>query len=112
MDERGYISIDIVGIEKNMGIEKEEIGRIMGVMKGFDKKGIFERDMSEWIEIKLSIKERLDKEMEEMIENIDIMERRDFEKIKKIWGVDKEEMIEMMEEIREIDKKKGESFEV
>lgn len=47
MDERGYISIDIVGIEKNMGIEKEEIGRIMGVMKGFDKKGIFERDMSE-----------------------------------------------------------------
>ncbi len=40
LDESGYLRIDIVGLAHNLGIETAEIGRILGVLQGFDPPGL------------------------------------------------------------------------
>ncbi|AIJ69077.1 RNA polymerase sigma-54 factor [Brucella suis] len=112
LDESGYLRIDIVGLAHNLGIETAEIGRILGVLQGFDPPGLFARDLRECLAIQLRLKDRFDPAMEALIANLDLLARRDFATLQKICGVDQADLIDMLAEIRALDPKPGARFEV
>ncbi len=49
--------------------------------------------------------------MEALVANLELLARRDFASLKKICGVDEEDLIDMLAEIRKLDPKPGTSFE-
>lgn len=112
LDESGYLRVDIVGLAQNLGVETVEIERVLGVMQTFDPHGLFARDLRECLAIQLRLKDRFDPAMEALIDNLDLLARRDFATLKKICGVDQADIIDMLTEIRMLDPKPGALFEI
>lgn len=112
LDESGYLRVDIVGLAQNLGVETVEIERVLGMMQGFDPAGLFARDLRECLAIQLRLKDRFDPAMEALIDNLDLLARRDFATLKKLCGVDQADILDMLTEIRMLDPKPGALFEI
>ncbi len=112
LDESGYLRVDDVGLAQSLGIETVVIRQILGVMQGFDPPGLFGRDLRECLAIQLRLKDRFDPAMEILIDNLDILARRDFAALKKLCGVDQADLLDMLAEIQALDPKPGARFEV
>ena len=93
-------------------METVEIERVLRLMQDFDPPGLFARDLRECLAIQLRLKDRLDPAMEALIDNLDLLARRDFATLKKLCGVDQADILDMLTEIRMLDPKPGASFEI
>jgi RNA polymerase sigma-54 factor len=76
-----------------------------------DPPGVFARSLSECLAIQLKSRDRFDPAMQALIANLELLARRDFQTLKKLCGVDEEDLIDMLAEIRKLDPKPGTSFE-
>lgn len=112
LDESGYLRVDIVGLAQNLGVETAEVDHILGIVQTFDPPGLFARDLRECLAIQLRLKDRFDPAMEALIDNLDLLARRDFATLKKLCGVDQADILDMLTEIRMLDPKPGALFEI
>ncbi len=85
--------------------------RVLLTLQQFDPPGVFARSLGECLAIQLRARDRLDPAMEALLANLELLARRDFATLKKICGVDEEDLIDMLAEIRKLDPKPGTSFE-
>jgi RNA polymerase sigma-54 factor len=112
LDESGYLRVDIIGLAQNLGVETAQVERVLAVMQSFDPPGIFARDLRECLAIQLRLKDRFDPAMAALVDNLDLLARRDFATLKKLCGVDQADILDMLSEIRTLDPKPGALFEV
>jgi DNA-directed RNA polymerase specialized sigma54-like protein len=56
-------------------------------------------------------KNRLDPAMAALVNNLELLARRDFATLKRLCGVDEEDLLDMLAEIRALDPKPGTRFE-
>lgn len=112
LDESGYLRADIAGLAQNLGMETARIQHILSVLQGFDPPGLFARDLRECLAIQLRARDRFDPAMAALVDNLDLLARRDFTALKKLCGVDQADILDMLSEIRMLDPKPGALFEV
>ncbi|KAB0572539.1 RNA polymerase factor sigma-54 [Brucella pituitosa] len=112
LDESGYLRADVSLLAQNLGVETVHVERILREMQSFDPAGLFARDLRECLAIQLRLKDRFDPAMEALIDNLDLLARRDFATLKKLCGVDQSDILDMLTEIRMLDPKPGTQFEV
>lgn len=112
LDESGYLRVDSIGLAQNLGVETAEVERVLAIMQSFDPPGIFARDLRECLAIQLRLKDRFDPAMAALVDNLDLLARRDFATLKKLCGVDQADILDMLTEIRTLDPKPGALFEV
>lgn len=112
LDESGYLRADVSLLAQNLGVETEHVDRILHEMQSFDPAGLFARDLRECLAIQLRLKDRFDPAMEALIDNLDLLARRDFAALKKLCGVDQSDILDMLNEIRMLDPKPGTQFEI
>ncbi|MBJ6132427.1 RNA polymerase factor sigma-54 [Ochrobactrum sp. Q0168] len=112
LDESGYLRGDIIGLAQNLGVETAEVERVLAILQSFDPPGIFARDLRECLAIQLRLKDRFDPAMAALVDNLDLLARRDFATLKKLCGVDQADILDMLSEIRTLDPKPGALFEV
>ena len=82
----------------------------MRSLQKFDPPGICARSLSECLAIQLRERDRYDPAMRALVENLDLLARRDVASLRKICGVDDEDLAEMIAEIRQLDPKPGLKF--
>lgn len=111
LDESGYFRESVAGVAQRLGTEQAEIERVLAGCQGFDPAGIFARDLAECLSIQLARRDRLDPAMRGVINNLDLLARRDFQSLKRICGVDDEDLLDMLAEIRLLDPRPGTAFE-
>jgi RNA polymerase sigma-54 factor len=111
LDEAGYLHAEIAETAARLGAAAEDVTRVLLVLQQFDPPGVFARSLSECLAIQLRLRDRLDPAMEALVANLELLARRDFASLKKICGVDEEDLIDMLAEIRKLDPKPGTSFE-
>ncbi|MDO9417714.1 RNA polymerase factor sigma-54 [Pararhizobium sp.] len=111
LDEAGYLAADLSDVAARLGVVPAEIHRVLAHLQLMDPPGVFARSLSECLAIQLRARNRLDPAMAALIENLELLARRDFVQLKKICGVDEEDLIDMLAEIRKLDPKPGTSFE-
>lgn len=111
LDEAGYLHADISDTAERLGVATEDVARVLLVLQQFDPPGVFARSLSECLAIQLRARDRLDPAMEALVSNLELLARRDFASLKKICGVDEEDLVDMLAEIRKLDPKPGTSFE-
>ncbi|TCN36196.1 RNA polymerase factor sigma-54 [Sinorhizobium americanum] len=111
LDEAGYLHAEIGETAARLGVAAEEVTRVLFVLQQFDPPGVFARSLSECLAIQLRLRNRLDPAMEALVANLELLARRDFASLKKICGVDEEDLVDMLAEIRKLDPKPGTSFE-
>lgn len=110
VDESGYITEDLQESADRLGTEIEDVEAVLGVLQSFDPIGICARDLRECLRIQLREKDRLDPVMDLFLENIDLFARRDFAKLTKVCGIDKEDLTSLIDDIRDCNPKPGAAF--
>ena len=83
---------------------------MLSVCQTFEPTGIFARDLAECLALQLERRDRFDPAMRALVANLELLARRDFQTLKKICGVDEEDLLDMMAEIRALDPRPGLAF--
>ncbi|MGB1547290.1 MAG: RNA polymerase factor sigma-54 [Alphaproteobacteria bacterium] len=111
LDEAGYLTGSLEGVAKLLGCETARIEETLRQMQGFDPPGVFARDLKECLAIQLRDRDRLDPAMEALLEHLDLLARHDADRLMKLCGVNKEDLTEMIAEIRALNPKPGLAFD-
>lgn len=110
IDEAGYMREDTAEIADRLGVPKARIDHVLAIIQTFDPAGIGARDLAECLAIQLREAGRYDPAMQALIEHLPLLAKRDFVQLKKICGVDQEDLTDMLAEIRRLDPKPGRVF--
>ena len=110
LDDTGYIAPELDAIADRLGKDVADIERVLRVLQTLEPAGIFARSLSECLSIQLAQKNRLDPAMAALVSHLELLARRDFQSLKKICGVDEDDLIDMLGEIRQLDPKPGSAF--
>ena len=111
LDDCGYVHHDLGEIAATLGKDVAAIEAVLLQLQNLEPSGIFARSLSECLALQLKSRNRFDPAMEALIANLDLLARRDFQSLKRICGVDEEDLLDMLSEIRSLDPKPGSGFE-
>jgi RNA polymerase sigma-54 factor len=110
VDEAGYLPADLGQAADRLGAEQADVDAVLGVLQTFDPPGICARNLSECLAIQLRELDRYDPAMQALVEHLDVLAKRDFASLRKLCGVDDEDLVDMIGEIRRLDPKPGLKF--
>ncbi|MDX8441498.1 RNA polymerase factor sigma-54 [Mesorhizobium australafricanum] len=110
LDEAGYLRTDLDEIAARLGTDETAVARVLGVCQTFEPAGLFARDLAECLSLQLAGRDRLDPAMKALVANLELLARRDFQTLKRICGVDEEDLLDMLAEIRALDPRPGLAF--
>ncbi|MGY4304966.1 RNA polymerase sigma-54 factor [Bradyrhizobium sp. USDA 4369] len=110
VDEAGYLPADLGQAADRLGAEQADVDAVLGVLQTFDPPGICARNLSECLAIQLRELDRYDPAMQALVEHLDLLAKRDFASLRKLCGVDDEDLVDMIGEIRRLDPKPGLKF--
>jgi RNA polymerase sigma-54 factor len=110
VDEAGYLTGDLASVADKLGAPLSEVESVLAVLHGFDPAGVCARNLAECLAIQLKERDRYDPAMQALIAHLDLLAKRDFSGLKKICGVDDEDLAGMIGEIRRLDPKPGHAF--
>ena len=111
LDDCGYIHQGLDDVAADLGKEAAGIENVLHGLQTLDPPGIFARSLGECLALQLRRRDRFDPAMEALVANLDLLARRDFQSLKRICGVDEEDLLDMLAEIRALDPKPGSGFE-
>ena len=83
---------------------------VLAACQTFDPAGLFARDLAECLALQLRARDRFDPAMAALVANLDLLARRDFVALSRICGVDEEDLVDMLAEIRALDPRPGMAF--
>ncbi|WP_224548070.1 RNA polymerase factor sigma-54 [Mesorhizobium sp. CA16] len=110
LDEAGYLRTELDEIAVRLGTDGAAVARVLGVCQTFEPAGLFARDLAECLSLQLAVRDRLDPAMKALVANLELLARRDFQSLKRICGVDEEDLLDMLAEIRALDPRPGLAF--
>jgi len=84
---------------------------VLKKLQGIDAPGLFARDLSECLGLQLKELDRLDPAMQALLDNLDLLAKRDVQSLTRVCGVDAEDIADMFAEIKELDPRPAQAFE-
>lgn len=111
LDDAGYLRVDLADVASQLGLPLADVERILAALQTMEPAGLFARDLGECLAIQLAQKDRLDPAMAVLVRNLDLLAKRDFVALKRLCGVDEEDLLDMLAEIRKLNPKPGAGFE-
>ncbi|NLS02095.1 RNA polymerase factor sigma-54 [Rhizobium sp. P32RR-XVIII] len=111
LDEAGYLQGDVAEIGGRLNADPTTAERVLAALQTLDPPGVFARNLAECLSIQLKQKDRFDPAMQALIANLELLARRDFATLKRLCGVDEEDLLDMLAEIRQLNPKPGSSFQ-
>ncbi|MEQ9126504.1 MAG: RNA polymerase factor sigma-54, partial [Alphaproteobacteria bacterium] len=111
IDGDGYLRADLDEIASEVGAHPDEVEAAIQRIQGFDPVGVGARSLAECFALQLKARDRFDPAMRALVENLNLLAARDFVALRKLCGVDGEDLGDMIEELRLLDAKPGSSFE-
>jgi RNA polymerase sigma-54 factor len=84
-----------------------EVEDVLRLIQTFEPSGVGARSLSECLAIQLREKDRCDPAMQAMLAHLDLLARHDRNALKRLCGVDNEDLADMIAEIRRLDPKPG-----
>jgi RNA polymerase sigma-54 factor len=110
VDDAGYIPGDLADAADRLGASPAQIETVLVKLQTFDPPGICARNLTECLAIQLRELDRLDPAMEALLGHLELVAKRDFSALRKICGVDEEDLVEMIGEIKRLNPKPGLAF--
>jgi RNA polymerase sigma-54 factor len=110
VDEAGYLPPDLGQAAERLGASQQDVENVLAVLQKFDPPGICARNLSECLAIQLRELDRYDPAMQALVEHLDLLAKRDIAGLRKVCGVDDEDIADMIGEIRRLDPKPGMKF--
>jgi RNA polymerase sigma-54 factor len=110
VDEAGYLSGDLAQAAEKLGAPQSDVEAVLTILQGFDPAGICARSLTECLSIQLRERNRFDPAMAALIGHLELLARRDLPALRRICGVNDEDLADMIEEVRQLNPKPGLAF--
>ena len=107
IDETGYLLASTLELANRLGAPLAEIERILAIIQSFDPIGVAARSLAECLALQAKEADRYDPAMARLIDNLDYLAKGNFSALKRICGVDDEDLGDMVRELRGYDPKPG-----
>jgi RNA polymerase sigma-54 factor len=107
----GRLSVPSDALAHAMGTATEKVEAVRQRLMRFDPTGMFARDLRECLAVQLAEKNRLDPAMQILLNNLDLLARRDMRRLMALCEVDAADMNDMVAEIRRLDPKPGATWD-
>ena len=110
LDEAGYLTVPLRDVADELGVTRGEAEDALALVQSLDPTGVGARSLSECIALQAIEADRHDPAMARLIENLDLVARGEFARLKRMCGVDDEDFADMLAELRGYDPKPGLRF--
>jgi RNA polymerase sigma-54 factor len=110
VDDGGYLRADLGEMAERLGCGPGRIERVLGRLQGFEPVGVFARDVRECLMLQLKDKDRYDPAMAALLDNLELLARRDMQGLKRACGVDDDDLKDMIAELRGLTPRPGAAF--
>ncbi len=111
LDESGYLRVQLEDISDRLGTSLEAVQKALKLVQSFEPCGVGARDLSECLRLQLSEKGRLDPAMAAIVDNLDLLAKRDFHNLRQLTDLEIDDLHDALLEIRALDPKPGTSFD-
>lgn len=112
VDPAGRLAVEDSVIAQAMGCEVARVAAVRARLQRFEPVGMFCRTLAECLAVQLAEQNRLDPAMQALLDNLDLLARRDRAGLMQVCGVDAEDLTEMIAELKRLDPKPGASFDM
>ena len=107
IDETGWFLASLLDIAQRLGVPLHEVERVLAVIQTFDPAGVGARSLAECLALQAKDANRYDPAMARLIANLDYLAKGNLAALKRICGVDDEDLGDMIRELRAYDPKPG-----
>jgi len=111
LSEAGRLTAQPAALADAMNLPLERVEAVRARMMRFDPVGLFARDLRECLAAQLAERDRLDPAMAALLDNLDLLARRDLRRLCGVCGVDAEDLADMIAEIRALDPKPAANYD-
>ena len=107
LEETGYLTVTLTDIADLSGAGLETAERALELVQGLDPPGVGARSLAECLALQAKAADRYDPAMARLIDNLDLLSKGRLPDLKRICGVDDEDLADMIRELRAYDPKPG-----
>ncbi|RUT30345.1 RNA polymerase sigma-54 factor [Arsenicitalea aurantiaca] len=111
LNEAGYLVTDLQTVAEQLGTSPGHVEAVLLKIQGSEPVGVFARDVRECLMIQLREKNRYDPLMARLLDNLELVAGHDMAGLMRAVGCDREDLIEMLAELRDLDPRPGKAFE-
>lgn len=111
LNESGYLAIELAAVAEQLGAPLATVEEVLAVLQTCDPVGVFARDVRECLSLQLRERDRLDPLMQRLIDNLDLLAAHDMQGLSRAVGAGREDLLDMLAELRTLDPKPGRAFE-
>jgi len=107
VDEAGYLTGDLDTVAAKLGTPRADIEAVLAILQTLDPPGVCARNLTECLAIQLKDRDRFDPAMQTLVEHLDLLAKRDLAALRRLCGVNDEDLADMIAEIRNLNPKPG-----
>lgn len=107
LDETGYLSIPLEQIAELTGAPLGLVERALDAVQALEPPGVGARSLAECLALQAKAADRYDPAMARLIDNLELLSKGRTTDLKRICGVDDEDLADMVRELRAYDPKPG-----
>jgi RNA polymerase sigma-54 factor len=107
LEETGYLTVPLDEVVRLSGAPMETVEAALAIVQGLDPPGVGARSLAECLALQAKAADRYDPAMARLIDNLDLLSKGRTNDLKRICGVDDEDLADMIRELRGYDPKPG-----
>jgi RNA polymerase sigma-54 factor len=112
LTDSGYLGVDPAEIAAQLGTSLEAVERVLALLQTLDPPGLFARDVRECLMLQLQDRDRFDPMMAKLLDHLDLVAAHDFTALCRVVGCDREDLADMLAELRTLEPRPGNGFAV
>lgn len=110
IDETGYLAEPLDDIAGRLGTPLDRAERVLGAVQALDPAGVGARNLAECLAAQLRERDRFDPAMQALVAHLGLVAKRDIAGLRRACGVEEDDVLDMIAEIKRLDPKPGRAF--
>ena len=110
LDEAGYLTAPLDQVAARLGASAADVHGVLARCQDLAPTGVFARSLAECLALQLAERNRLDPAMQALLANLDLLASGDRPSLRRLCGVDEDDLDDMIAEVRALDPKPGLAF--
>ncbi|MEZ5825372.1 MAG: RNA polymerase factor sigma-54 [Geminicoccaceae bacterium] len=110
LEDDGYLREADAELAERLAVDAEMVARARAILQQCDPCGLAARDLRECLALQLRERDRFDPAMEKLLDRLPVLAQADWNALERACGVDREDLEEMVAEIKALDPRPGLSF--
>lgn len=110
IDDDGYLRESDEDVARRLGASIAQVAAARALLQRCEPTGVGARDLAECLALQLAERDRLDPAMRRLLDNLPLLARADWPALMRLCGVDREDLEEMVAELKALDPRPGQRY--